>query len=913
MPYSSTGKSPTIVETAVASKVPFKACQVILQDNGTAYYDPSTGSSTTDRIVLGSSGNGSGITDIPTSVYQYKYKEANTFTISGRTLQGRTNLMNSDDFLNLSTAGFEKQSDGSYKSTRNITTSDVIKVDLPPGSYILSAEIKAPAASNYRVRAITTTDSYSPANTIHDGTNFIDSTVLFTTSSRVTSIGFNYGQQGLIEFKNMQIVSTNAPTYTTPVALVDDNNATLSIYTDFTGGHGSSVPQKEVTCPYTLRSVRGLAGASVINCDCISANFKTNKVSYIQNIGVYTYTKADGTKLLNYEVSAGVPRVNLSYALSAAKAISASQSSLSGATSNYGYYCNFSGSTNSIGIQPTGNHIYIRQPLADFPDLNAFKTWLDSTVDDGTPFTVYYTLAEPVTTDITNTEFGKAVLSLKPYADRLSLTISGYGSNTQYAVSVKATSYLSDIPVFLNSGTVATVDDFLLADTLNGVFRINTSLQDYRNAELESAYALMIQTFRTKTSNLALPYVDQLLLFPTGSGTYTMYSRQVTAPITGLQDWTLAYDDSEFVRTSKFAGLKYITKAEMDDPNFDMSDGMYYIPEYTISTSFVSDYSVNGTTVTEEATRDIEIPLNNCLVYKTTRKDVTFNDQRMHSQNVARPIFEEEPGYVWVSRWGSDYPDSWNGITFTTAVAKGSKFSFKVKTETGPNSADEPNFHIRLMPGGQVVDKVIYTDYETVEINVEQESTYFELNITAGGKFYMKNVKVEIAANEQILQPQEPSQKHRSYSRQLVDGSYTDWIVAGSGEDDFITYTINIEGNSESSSNSITITPPTLITCRYALKNIHSLKISNPSSDSKAMTFLLAKPSSESFITSLDLPQNWLIEDGVIPVVSSGNYKFDIKRMQIAALALRPVVKIHKYATKSTSTVADPVVYIGEN
>ena len=62
MPYSSTGKSPTIVETSVASKVPFKACQVILQDNGTAYYDPSTGSSTTDRIVLGSSGNGSSIT-----------------------------------------------------------------------------------------------------------------------------------------------------------------------------------------------------------------------------------------------------------------------------------------------------------------------------------------------------------------------------------------------------------------------------------------------------------------------------------------------------------------------------------------------------------------------------------------------------------------------------------------------------------------------------------------------------------------------------------------------------------------------------------------------------------------------------------------------------------------------------------
>lgn len=913
MPYSSTGKSPTIVETAVASNVPFKACQVILQDNGTAYYDPSTGSSTTDRIMLGGSSNGSGITDIPTSVYQYKYKEANTFTISGRTLQGRTNLMNSDDFLNLSTAGFEKQSDGSYKSTRNITTSDVIKVDLPPGSYILSAEIKAPAASNYRVRAITTTDSYSPANTIHDGTNFINSTVLFTTSSRVTSIGFNYKQQGLIEFKNMQIVSTNAPRYNTPVALVDDNNATLSIYTDATGGHGSSVPQKEVTCPYTLRSVRGLAGASVINCDCISANFKTNKVSYIQNIGVYTYTKADGTKLLNYEVSAGVPRVTLSYALSAAKAISASQSSLSGATSNYGYYCNFSGSTNSIGVQPTGNHIYIRQPLADFPDLNAFKTWLDSTVDDGTPFTVYYTLAEPVTTDITNTEFGKAVLSLKPYADRLSLTISGYGSNTQYAVSVKATSYLSDIPVFLNSGTVATVDDFLLADTLNGVFRINTSLQDYRNAELESAYALMIQTFRTKTSNLALPYVDQLLLFPTGSGTYTMYSRQVTAPITGLQDWTLAYDDSEFVRNSKFAGLKYITKAEMDDPNFDMSDGMYYIPEYTISTSFVSDYSVNGTTVTEEATRDIEIPLNNCLVYKTTRKDITFNDQMMRSQNISTSIFEEEPGCVWASLWDSNYPNAWNGLTFTNTVKQGSKFSFKVKTETGPNSEDEPNFHIRLMPGGQVIDKVIHVDYETVEIDVEQDSTYFQLNITAGGRFYMKNVKVEIAANEQILQPQEPSQKHRSYSRQLVDGSYTDWIVAGSGEDDFITYTINIEGNSESSSNSITITPPTLITCRYVLRNIHSLKILTPSSDSKAMSFLITKSSNQKYTTSLDLPTTWLIEDGVIPVISTGNYKFDIKRMQMAAFSMRPVVKIHKYATKSTSTVADPVVYIGEN
>ena len=127
----------------------------------------------------------------------------------------RKNLANADDFLNLTPQVFEKQADGTYKGLANIRTSARIAVNLPTGTYTYKAKIKAPTGSNYRV-AYWTEDgaSNSPASIVHDGENFKDSVVTFTTQKPIIALGFNYGTAGVIDFKEMQLeVGSSATEY----------------------------------------------------------------------------------------------------------------------------------------------------------------------------------------------------------------------------------------------------------------------------------------------------------------------------------------------------------------------------------------------------------------------------------------------------------------------------------------------------------------------------------------------------------------------------------------------------------------------------------------------------------------------------------------------------------------------------
>lgn len=219
------------------------------------------------------------------------------------------------------------------------------------------------------------------------------------------------------------------PTYDSPKDITDYSNGTLIIK------NSDETLSQSVALPYVLRNVKGYDGTTVKNSDSITVDYNKGKVYFNQNIGVYTYTKADEARVSAYTVTGGSARVAIASALEN-NVSDTTSSAKNGATSNYGIQCGFSASTNNIGLLANGRNIFIRQPMENFADLQAFKTWLNSGVDNNKPLVVYYSLANPVVTDISDTDCGKALLALKVYKDKFTLATEGTTNETEYIVTI---------------------------------------------------------------------------------------------------------------------------------------------------------------------------------------------------------------------------------------------------------------------------------------------------------------------------------------------------------------------------------------------------------------------------------------------------------------------------------------------
>lgn len=462
-----------------------------------------------------------------------------------------------------------------------------------------------------------------------------------------------------------------------------------------------------------------------------------------------------------------------------------------------------------------------------------------------------------------------------------------------------------DMPIFLTSGAVASSSSQATPSTINATYRVPFTKKLQSGGDDEQGYCILIQTLRYKLNsvNPALPYIDQILVFPTSHGSSKLLQRQVV--IAGEDtSWNNILDSSEIVVPDEFAGLKVITREEMDDPTYNM-DKLCYIPEYSILTSFVSEYNVSGTTVTPSHTKDVTIPLNNCLVFRTTREDVIFGENTI--RNYGRYIFTEEPDGSWkfVPGVSSDYAY----LNFGSTAPKGARVTFLCKTEAAPATEDH-NFSVKFNDT-QSFFTYITTNYERVTVTLSADATSIYFKLTDGETFYIRDFEVLESANEQILQPLEPSQKHRSYYRTITDNVFSDWQVFDSSGDEFITYNINVVGDAGADSDNVfEFTPPTLVTTRVVLSNINTLSVRDI--DCRAYTFMVTvSTTSATRSTAIKLPAGWLVEDGVIPAFTAGgsNYKFDIRRMKIGALSKRTVAKIHRYTTSAAAVSGDTVVY----
>ena len=219
------------------------------------------------------------------------------------------------------------------------------------------------------------------------------------------------------------------PTYDLPKDITDYSNKTLIIK------NADNTLSQSVSLPYVLRNVKGTDGTTVKNSDNITVDYEKGKVYFNQNIGVYTYTKADEAMVLNYTIEGGSAKVVIASALEDNVSVTSTSAKL-GVTSNYGIQCNFSTTANNIGLLTNGRNIYIRQSPENFADLQAFKTWLNSGVDNNKPLVVYYSLANPVVTDISDTDCGKSLLALKVYKDKFTLATEGTTNEMEYIVTI---------------------------------------------------------------------------------------------------------------------------------------------------------------------------------------------------------------------------------------------------------------------------------------------------------------------------------------------------------------------------------------------------------------------------------------------------------------------------------------------
>ena len=115
------------------------------------------------------------------------------------------------NLFNIEALSFEKQADGSYKSTKTISTADYQVVNLPAGVYTMSGYIKAPKGANHRF-CIWYADGTTATKVYLESNGEYKFQSITSTGSPISKVGFYHSGNGaVIEVKDVQfeIGSTN--------------------------------------------------------------------------------------------------------------------------------------------------------------------------------------------------------------------------------------------------------------------------------------------------------------------------------------------------------------------------------------------------------------------------------------------------------------------------------------------------------------------------------------------------------------------------------------------------------------------------------------------------------------------------------------------------------------------------------
>lgn len=120
--------------------------------------------------------------------------------------QGDKNLIDSDLWLSY----FDKLEDGSYKSKQNIYTTTRISVNLPPGVYNLSIDVKCPRGKDYHVCFYDAEGKRINTGYVSSNGEWKHRTTTFTLPNGAVSMGWYYNDiSNEVYFRNLRVEKAN--------------------------------------------------------------------------------------------------------------------------------------------------------------------------------------------------------------------------------------------------------------------------------------------------------------------------------------------------------------------------------------------------------------------------------------------------------------------------------------------------------------------------------------------------------------------------------------------------------------------------------------------------------------------------------------------------------------------------------